>query len=56
MLVFSKYYLYYADNIIIKLIVLKWRLLAVIIERNFLLILKLLPLDIIIDNTLSGLW
>lgn len=56
MLILAKYNLHNTDNIIIELIILKWRLLAIIVERNFLLILKLLPLNIIINNALSGLW
>ena len=56
MFIFTKYNLHNTDNIIIELIILKWCLLAIIVERNFLLILKLLPLNIIINNALSSLW
>lgn len=56
MFIFAKHNLYNTDNIIIKLIILKWCLLTVIVEGNLLLILKLLPLNIIINNTLSSLW
>ena len=56
MFILAKYDLHNTDNIIIELIILKWCLLAIIVERNFLLILKLLPLNVIINNALSGLW
>lgn len=56
MFIFTKHNLHNADNIIIKLIILKWCLLTIIVKRHFLLIFKLLPFNIIINNALSGLW